>query len=274
MENNSNQGNIVCLVCSCEKTKDIAKYMMSTLFLFDEDRKIITYIGCEIDLFAKNQNYKYIATPQTDWKRETIFQLEVIKKANPNLKNILLLLDDFMISSSINTVLLADVKLEMEKKDIKYLMIKPTYDSFIQKIFDFSRTFKLVSSVSIYKVRRGHPYYFSLQACIWDIDYLIENIASSKSIWDFENMVPKNEVHYAVSKPLLNYKHIVEKGEWDFSAKRICINTLGYFEAGVRKSRDKKFPIIFMTNIKKISFFFFGYTFLKIKKIKSTYKIF
>lgn len=266
MKINLKEHKIPCLVCSCEKTKDVAFHMLTSLFKYDHENKLSIYIGCDISSLKPNFNYQYLETPQNNWKAETISQLEKIKDMNPNMTHILLLLDDFIVSSNIDIISLSKLQIEVEKYKIKYLMLKPTDDCFFNKILDYLNSFSFVNAIRVYKIRKSHPYYFSLQASFWDIDYLIQNIKESDNIWSFENLKYKNENHLAVIKPVIKYKHIVEKGEWDFRAKSICLKTIGFFKPGLRRNREISFFIFISVFFKKLSFFLLGYSIMQLKR--------
>lgn len=254
-----------CLICSCEKTKDVAKHMLHSLEKFSTRNDYSIFIGCDSNDELDESLFNYIQTPQKNWKTETLYQLERIKILNPNLKYILLLLDDFIFKSVIDITLLENLFKSVKEKEIKYLMLKPTSDNFLNHFVNSIKAVPLTKSTNFYKVRKNHPYYFSLQAAIWDIDYLIENVKKCDDIWAFENMKLTNVNHYALTEPALNYQHIVEKGEWDFNAKEICLNSIGYFEPGNRKFRTKNFYILFLLYIRNISFFIFGYSIMQLK---------
>ena len=266
MKTNLNEHKIPVLVCSCEKTKDVALHMLTSLFKYDYENKLSIYIGCDISSLKPNFDYQHLETPQNNWKTETISQLEKIKDLNPDMSHILLLLDDFIISSKIDIISLSKLQLEVEKRKIKYLMLKPTNDCLYNKILDYLNSFFFVNGIRVYKIRQSHPYYYSLQASFWDIDYLIQNIKESDNIWSFENLKYKNEYHHAVIKPVIKYKHIVEKGEWDFRAKSICLKTIGFFNPGSRKNREMSFLILIIVYLKKLSFFLLGYSIMQVKR--------
>ena len=120
-----------------------------------------------------------------------------------------------------------------------------------------------LKSQRISKIRDNYPYYTSLQISLWDINYFIKNIKSSKSIWDFERQqLTKN--HYHVKKDFFHYKHIVEKGEWDYYTNNYIEKYIESFKKGNRPFR-KSFLGKEIFILKKISFYLFGFLIMRIK---------
>lgn len=72
--------------------------------------------------------------------------------------------------------------------------------------------------------------------------------------------------HKSTDRNLIHYKHIVEKGMWDASAKDWCIKSLGFFEQGDREIMDLSPKVIIKLLLSKISFLFFGYTIARLRK--------
>ena len=117
---------------------------------------------------------------------------------------------------------------------------------------------------TISKIRDNYPYYTSLQIALWNIDYLLNNVEQSKSIWHFERQqLSKN--HYHVRDNLFHYIHIVEKGEWNYGTKRYVEKFLCKFDPGKRKFKGSFFGEIFFY-LRKISFLIFGFLILRIRK--------
>jgi hypothetical protein len=263
------------LVCTCEKTKDVAFHMLTSFFkCVDPMMNLRIYLGSSIrDLgdFAKSK-VQVIETPQTNWKDETIFQLKYLKNQDPSCQYIVLLLDDFIFKGRINSNEFYDLILHMKKEEIKYLSLKPSFDNVFLKIVDFFKSREISNNLSIYKVRNSHPYFYSLQAAIWNIDYLLNSLERCENIWHFENMNPSNEDHFALNRKILNYTHIVEKGEWDYQASELCINSIGFFNPGNRKFRNSNLMSRILVYVKSIFFLIFGYSFLRIRKVLNKFK--
>lgn len=255
------------LICSCERTSDIASHMLSSFFKYIKKDNFDIYIGC--DLSMKFPKVKFIDTPPSNWKKETIYQLKKIKELQPKNPFVLILLDDFVLNKEVNLETLSNILNEINKKEIKCLLLKPTYENIFYKLKNIYNSKSLFKSVKYFPVRLNHPYYYSLQSAIWDINYLIESIERSDNIWNFETLYYSGVKHYSLTKSLLSYRHIVEKGKWDFGTKKYCDKYIGFFNAGDREFR--KFTIsIFLKHFlsKHIVFPIFGYLFLRLRNFK------
>lgn len=258
------------LVCTCEKTKDVAFHMLTSFFnCIDPLLNLKIYLGSSIvDLgeFASSK-VQVIETPQSNWKDETIFQLKYLKNQDPSCQYIVLLLDDFIFNGRINSNVFNELILHMKNEEIKYLSLKPSFDNVFLKVIDFINSRKISNNLSVYKIRNSHPYFYSLQAAIWDIDYLLNSLERCENIWHFENMKPCIEDHFALNRKTLNYTHIVEKGEWDYQARELCLNSIGFFNPGNRKFRKSSFKSRILVNVKSAFFLIFGYFFLRIRRV-------
>jgi hypothetical protein len=242
--------------------------MLSSFFKYVDINNFIIYIGC--DLSQNFPRVKFIETPPSNWKNETIFQLKKIKETNPENPFVLILLDDFVLNKELDTNGLNDILNEIYKKGIKYLVLKPTYENIFYKFKNYCISKKLFNNLEYYPVRINHPYYYSLQSAFWDINYLIDSIERCENIWNFETLNYNGVKHYSLASTFLSYKHIVEKGKWDFSTKKYCENYIGFFNPGEREFRKFTIPSFLKHFLSKyIIFPIFGYFFLRLRNIKN-----
>lgn len=257
----------IILICSCDRTSDIALHMLTSVFKFSDINDFEIYIGC--DLSKKFPEVKLIETPPSNWKNETIFQLKKIKELQPNNQFVLILLDDFVLNKKVDSKCLNDILNVIYKKDIKYLVLKPTYESIFFKIKNIFSTKKLFEGLKYFPIRINHPYYFSLQSAFWDINYLIDSIERSENIWNFETLSFSGVRHFSLTSKILSYRHIVEKGKWDFNTKKYCEKYIGFFNPGDREFRKFTISSFFKHFLSKyIIFPIFGYFFLRLRNIK------
>jgi hypothetical protein len=253
------------LICTCDKTSDIAKHMLASLdkYLLSNENNLKIYVGSYLgDIF---NNLIFLNTPQTNWKNETLFQLCEIRRMNPSSKNVLLILDDFLFKNFIDFNKILFLNNYMINNDLSHMSLKQSYDSFFRKIVDHFKFIKIDNHLSFSPLRPSHPYYFSLQVTIWNLDYLIESISKCTDIWNFEIMRQRNIKHYSVSKNMLDYEHIVEKGEWDYNAELICKKHIGFFNKGLRKFRKISFSEHIIIRFKAFLFPIIGYSFYRLK---------
>ena len=240
---------------SCDQTHDVLKHFLIGFNKYWPDCPYDIYIGSNTELY--NKKYKYVHVQKTNWRSETIDQIEGIKKIDDKLTHLIVFLDDFILKKIVlNNALNEFIKLSFEK-EIKYLRLKKVEEPLLITIF--YKIFNSFNSSNIFKIRKNHPYFSSLQIALWDIDYLDILVKKCKNIWDFEKTNLKNYSHYSVSKSIFSYKHVVEKGKWEFYAKNYCIKNINYFEQGYRKTQISNINRKLYFLLKHIKFLFLGY---------------
>ena len=250
------------LVCSCEKTKSIAKHMLISLDKY-ANKKIHIYIGIELNLHFDNLELEYIKTEKSDWKKETIFQINYIRKKS-NSNYFLIILDDFIFNKKVDFNLIENLFQKMDYLKIKHLLLKPIDDSILLNIIGNFKKKYLFKNYFFKKIRKDHPYFSSLQIAIWDFEHFSNILKSSSSIWDFENQKSNNIDHNCLSIPIVHYKHVVEKGEWDFFSKEYCLEYISYFDqSNINFKKMNYFQFIFNYIKKHLLFPVFGYLFTK-----------
>ena len=254
-----NNKNKVCIfINSCDKTHDVAIYFLKSFEKYIKNNHFEVFIG--INEKKHDEKYKslnYVFAKKSNWKEETIYQLNQLKKKY-GYEKIIHILDDFIFCDHSNLKDISSIIKYYNLKKLKYLCLKKLDECFIVNILN-----KLRSKNLIYKIRDDYPYYTSLQISLWDIDYFIKNIENCKSIWNFERQqLTKN--HYHVKKNIFHYKHIVEKGEWDYHTSNYIEKYLDSFKAGSRPFR-KSFLGREIFILKKISFNLFGFLIMRIR---------
>ena len=253
-----NKNKETCIfINSCDKTHDIAKYFLKSFKRYIKNDQLDIFIG--INKKKHNKSYKYlnyIFTPKSNWQNETLFQLNMIQKKY-GYKNVIHILDDFIFNDYSNIDDLQPTLSFFKSNKIKYCCLKNMQECGILNILNKFKKKK------INKVRYSYPYYSSLQITLWDIKYFIKNIKNCKTIWNFERQqLTKN--HYHLKKDFFHYRHIVEKGEWDYGSSIYINKYVCKFFPGKRLFR-KSFLGLQIFYIKKISFFIFGFLIMRIR---------
>ena len=253
-----NHSRTCIFINSCDKTHDVAIYFLKSYEKYIKNNYFDVFIGVNDNKHHIKYNFlNYIYTPKSNWKVETLYQLKYLKNKY-GYKNVIHILDDFIFSDYSDLDYLMPTLDKFENKKIPYLCLKKMNESFITNLVNIFKTTK-----DINKVRYNYPYYSSLQISIWNIDYFIENINHCKSIWNFERQQLSKE-HYQVKKDFFHYRHIVEKGEWDYGSAKYVEKYVDKFYAGKRPFKYSLFgkQIYFL---KKLSFYFFGFLIMRIK---------
>jgi hypothetical protein len=245
---------------SCDKTSDVLSHMLLSFYKYWDENMFDVYVGVnENEIKFNKNNFKSIKSKKGNWKSESLEQINNLLQINPDLTHVILFLDDFILNKNVDSKSLNKLCNEIIFKKIKYLRLKKIEESLFFNFFNSFRKKILLSGISIFRIRRSHPYYSSLQVAIWDINHLIETIKNSENIWNFENLNFKNVNHFSVTNNIFNYKHVVEKGNWEFYAESFCTKYLGYFNKGSRKMNSDTFINVLKLLLKKVKFMFFGY---------------
>jgi len=251
-------------IMSCDKTRDVLNHFVLSFNKYWVNQTLPIYLATnDLGELENFKNSSLISASKSNWKLETLSQLNSIKYNNPDISHLLVMLDDFILNDYVNNEMLFNLISFVETKKIHYLRLKRLEDSFFYKLAQGIKLYNLDSGEKIFKIRKSHPYYSSLQISLWDIDYLISILNNIENIWDFELQQKPNSVHYSVLKNLFSYRHVVEKGKWESYAKKYCIKYIGYFNQGNREIHKSNLVKEFVDVIKKIKFFLFGYLFSK-----------
>jgi hypothetical protein len=202
---------------------------------------------------------------KSNWKQETIDQLTLLQEIDPTLTHVLVILDDFIFNSKVDNKRLNRIISSDNFNNIKYLRLKRLEEGLIKKALQFINIDKNYKVDKIFKIRKNHPYYSSLQIALWDINYLKSCVLNIDNIWDFELQNSNNFVHYSVLNNIFNYKHIVEKGKWETYASTYCKKYLNYFNPSNREFHPVSLKSIIKNRFVKIKFILFGYFLTRIK---------
>jgi len=251
-------------IISCDKTRDVLNHFVLSFNKYWKNQTLPIYLSTndfrEPDNF---NNITLISAPKSNWKTETLSQLYSIKYNNPDITHLLVMLDDFILNDYVNNEYLFNLISFVETKKIQYLRLKRLEDCFFYKLTQEIKSVNIASGEKIFKIRKSHPYYSSLQIALWDIDHLISILNNIDNIWDFELQQKTNYIHYSVVENLFSYKHVVEKGKWETYAKKYCIKYISYFNQGNRVIQKSNLIKDLFFILKKIKFFLFGYLFSK-----------
>ena len=249
---------------SCDKNKDILNHLLLSFKIYYKNNFLQHFIGINSSLNQKKEDYTELITPKSNWREESIYQITEIKNKFPNLTHLIVILDDFILNNYVDNIKLNSIINDPSFDRIKYLRLKKIEEPILRRILIFFRKKSMLGSSKIINIRKTHPYFYSLQVAIWDINYLLHAIQNSKDIWHFENQKSGNVDHFSVQNNIFHYKHIVEKGKWQYYASKYCNNYIGYFNPEFRPMLKNNLKNNYIDFFKKIKFYFFGY--IKIKK--------
>lgn len=229
--------NVAIYVMSCDSTADVAKHFASAFSRYWPDCPFRTFFGINQNPdVAESLRAIPLRSKKGGWRSETLEQLAELKRVSPSTKHVIIFLDDFVLSRRIDSARVRLVVTEAAARQLKYLRLRKLDEGIVGRLIQHFRICFSIGDRPCVSVRRDHPYYSSLHVALWDINYLIECVEKSDSIWSFEHQF-SGSLHYSVLQSLLRYRHIVEKGKWDYGAERYCRKHVGWFKPGDRPRR-------------------------------------
>ena len=246
---------------SSDNTSDVASIFLKSYTKYVKNNPLKIFMGINKKRHNNYNFINYLHANKSNWKNETLYQLNILKNKY-KIKNVILILDDFIFNKEKNCSEINELLKLFDNEKLKYLSLKKLDESKFTDLKNFFHTKK-----SINKLRFSYPYYSSLQISLWDIDYLINNIKSCTSIWNFEILKNSNN-HHHVNDDYFSYKHIVEKGEWNYYTPLYVRKYIGEFKPGSRKVKSDLFGFL-VYNIRIIFFYVFGFSILRLKKLFS-----
>lgn len=250
--------NIPIFIFSCDKNRDVLAHTLESIKKYWPEAFDSLFVGVNSIHENKNLKYKELYAKKSCWRNETLTQLDFLNKIFPG-EDVIVYLDDFLLLKAVDNSKIEKYVSLFRKLHIKYLRLTPYESSILHKITK-------QKYVDIHMIPDKHLYPHSLQVAIWNREYLRKIITESKDIWDFENVKKSEAELYSSSQKLIIYKHIVEKGRWNYWAKKLCIKHINFFEPnqrGIRSGIDK----VIIDNLRRISFSIFGYTLTRLKRM-------
>jgi len=221
------------LVCSCDKYRDLWIPFFALFKRYWPLCKMPVYLGTNCTLFDKANVTTLSAGATSAWSRRLRFFLE-----NLDTDYVLLMLEDFFLDQPVFSHEVEEqIRLLRERNGV------------CMRLFPNPPADYIRNGAGILHARAA--FRVSLQAAIWNRSKLLELLVDEESPWDFEIFGSRRSQRwrsgfYCVSKPVIHYRHVVERGEWFRSAARfyaaqnIGCNfearpVMGPFKAGFKK---------------------------------------
>jgi hypothetical protein len=239
---------------SCDHTHDVLVHLQKSFDKFWPDCPYDIYIGSNTKL--ESSKYKFLDVKQNGWKLETLDQISKIQNFDSKITHLIVFLDDFILNSKVYNFQLNNIINLSFKNEIKYIRLKKIEEPLLLLIINKMLYFS--NKLPYHKIRKTHPYYSSLQVAMWEINYLQKSVKDCINIWKFEESISSNE-HYTVKNNIFNYRHIVEKGLWEFYAEDFCIKHINYFNESNREWQSKNLSRKLYYFLKRVKFLTLGY---------------
>jgi hypothetical protein len=217
------------LIPSCDNYSDLWPVFFHYFFKNWPDCPYPIFLGSNYKEYDDSRVESILIGDDISWCSNLLHYLEYIKS-----QYILMFLDDFLVTEKIETQEINHMIEVIQNHSISCLRLKPSPPP--------SRRCKEIEGVGV--VLPGEPYRISTQVAIWDKRYLREVARPDYNIWQFElygsyrsDRLPGTIC--CVEKPLISYKHCVERGEWFPESYEICFQDQVISESTTRGIMDK-----------------------------------
>lgn len=235
-------------------------------FSYFKSLNIKTYIATDGSFRSNklpNDNLNFMKFSNSSWKKEWLEVLNQLKKKK--YTHLFSIIDDFYIFSADQKLLKKIIQLKNLNK-INYLNLNYHPDQIHQNTNKLFQIFDIVPTNSDYRS--------SVQFSFWNIDYMKKMIQKANGLWSLENTSNPKIIHYCVKKPVVKYRHIIEKNQWNYNIFRLPLNKLiRVLTQSKIKYNFSQFKIMHRILISNLFINLFGLN--KWKKIKSKiYKYF
>lgn len=171
-----------------------------------------TYLATSV-LKPEYNNVEVIATGEgSEWSKKAYNALKVI-----NTKYVLLLLEDFFISSPVNNTLVLDSLHLIKENKIKF------YQVLVQLIkSSWEKGAPFLGNKHIKIIPQDKKYPLNLQAAIWEREFLMETIGEGNyNAWQFEikqisiSDININKIEYLIDdRNILNIEHTIVQSKY------------------------------------------------------------
>jgi hypothetical protein len=253
--------NVCVFVSSSDNTKDVFNHVCKSFDKYWSDCSYNCYVGTNNESgLVCNDKFVPITSVESGWRSELLNQVINLPK---NIEYVILFLDDFLILSQVDDVRVNEIVEQSVANNYDYVRLIPASRTVWESgIDEFKKVFNHNHKIGL--ISEKDPYYSSLQIALWKRAHLMTMLELSGDIWEFEHHKKNGAKHYAVSDPLVDYKHIVEKGKWipgfDKQLKKIGVIR----DHGVRDSHTWIFYV--RMHVGRLRFYIFGYSIMRIKR--------
>jgi hypothetical protein len=197
------------LVSSCDAYRDLWKPFFTLFWRYWPDCPFPVYLGSNSATY-QDDRVTTLNTVEESWSKNLRWFLQQIDSSY-----ILFLLDDFFLDRSVETVKLLQHLAALHALEGTALRLYPRPGPDLP--IDGSQT--------IGQIHRLAPYRVSAQPAFWNRSKLLSLLRPNETPWEFEangtlRSQSSDDGFYATYSPLLSYRHVVERGEWFWSAAR------------------------------------------------------
>jgi len=211
------QNDLSILICSCDEYADI----WPQFFFFIKKH----WPDCPWPLYlmTNHKNWDYpgltvVNVGHAPWGTRFLNAVNALKT-----KYALIFMEDYLLLETPDESFIRQALDFMRDEEISYLRLYPVPGP--------DRIIKRLRDIDIGEINRGSDYRVSLQAAIWDVDYIKRLARPKDSPWDFEISGTERSnrmkdklcsVSAETRYPISYYCTAVDKGRWKKGAVKLC----------------------------------------------------
>jgi hypothetical protein len=249
--------NICIFVSSSDHTRDVFDRVFAGFHDLWPNCPLPLFVGLTTDPGEEIVNGFHVVTAEAEsgWQQELREQLA---RLPAQFDHVVLFLDDFLLLAPVDTDRMIGAARAAAARNLGYLRLIPPSRSWFAAF-----RHRPGGPDTIERLPRDQPYYASLQATIWRKSHLEWCLSQAGSIWQFEHILPLADDHWAVTRPALPYRHVVEKSRWMADARRLFARAGQSFDPGTRLSLPAHTALLWRLN--QIKFGLMGYGGMRLK---------
>lgn len=202
--------DLAVLVVSCDRYRDLWRPFFTLFDRFWPDCPFNVFLGANFEVYESRGVETLRAGEDKSWCENLHVFLDQISATY-----VLLLLEDFFLRHPVSTEAVFDCFQAMQDLDAACLRLYPLPGP-DEPLGDRS---------DLGILHKNAPYRVSAQPAIWKRVELISLLRDGESAWDFElNGTKRSQnlkrVFLGAYEPVFDYRHVVELGQWFWSAAR------------------------------------------------------
>lgn len=230
-------GAVGILVSSSDRTKDVFERVFAAFEKRWPDCPWPRYAGFTSPGAAGEPHAftRIGADGPSGWRGELATQ---VARLPPSVEYVMLFLDDFLLLRRVDTKRVEAIVRQAIASGNAYTRLRAPERSVPVSLW--RGILRRLGGQELVELGRDEPYFSSLQIALWRRDHLLRSLEQSGSIWEFEHQVLPGARHYAVARSVIDYRHLVERGEWRAYAPRLLRRAGVAFEPGQRKVRARR----------------------------------
>ncbi len=247
------------LVASSDSRKDIFDICFANSDHIWADCDWPKYVGLNSLPGPPQVHFGMVVAPATDdWCEQVKRYVDLLP---PDIRYILLMVEDVLFMQPINAMLLDDIAKKMQASALNYLRLVPLRRNWLAKIVhwieDSHREFPFR------EIEPNEPYYSSTEMAIWRRDHLLNQLGRANDAWDFEHLTGTGG-HWAVLAPVFDQHQIVQKGHWNWDAPKLVRQAGLIWHHSNRPFQTVRSRL--RGHLANLSFALFGYTSFRLKR--------